>query len=298
MQANSEAVGESEDVLMYENYDLENVVTPVNVDVYDRLLREASHNHLKRRYLVNGFKRGFDIKYYNFDIKVRRFAPNLKLTVGTVTDLWNKVMTEVRDKRYAGPYTEPPFKHFIQSPVGLVPKDKGTKTRLIFHLSYPKKGSSVNSGIAHKHCTVQYPNFDQAVEMCRLAGVRCSVAKSDMAWAFQNILLNWKSWPLMLLKAQHMKTGVYYYFIDKALPFGSSISCAIFQDFSDSIAFIVKKRTRKNLVNYLDDYFFASLVEAICDSQVQVFLAICDQIRFPVSLEKTVWGCTLGFWDC
>ena len=45
-------------------------------------------------------------------------APNLKLTVGNETILWNKVMKEVKAKRYAGPFTE----DFIQSPIGLVPK--------------------------------------------------------------------------------------------------------------------------------------------------------------------------------
>ena len=34
-------------------------------------------------------------------------------------------------------------------------------------------------------------------------------------------------------------------------------------------------------------------MKAWCDSQVQVFLDICEQISFPVALEKTVWGNTL-----
>ena len=51
--------------------------------------------------------------------------------------LWNKVMKEVKEKRFAGPFKEIPFEHFIQSPIGLVPKDGGKYYRLIFHLSYP-----------------------------------------------------------------------------------------------------------------------------------------------------------------
>ena len=54
-------------------------------------------------------------------------------------------MKEVKAECYAGPFKEPPFKSYIQSPVGLVPKDNGKDTWLIFHLSYPKKGHSVNS---------------------------------------------------------------------------------------------------------------------------------------------------------
>ena len=47
-------------------------------------------------------------------------------------------MKEIAEKRMAGPFEDIPFEHFIQSPIGLVPKDGGKKTRLIFHLSYPR----------------------------------------------------------------------------------------------------------------------------------------------------------------
>ena len=76
-----------------------------------------------------------------------RQSPNLKLRVGSETILWNKLMKEVAAGRVAGPFKEIPFDEYIQSPIGLVPKGGGTDCRLIFHLSYPKTGESVNSGI-------------------------------------------------------------------------------------------------------------------------------------------------------
>ena len=114
--------------------------------------------------MVDGFTKGFSLGYAG-PIKVRRKAPKLKLRVGSPIELWNKIMTEVKAKRYAGPYEKVPFKHFIQSPVALVPKDKGKKTRLIFHLSYPKTGDSVNSGIPDDLCSVKYPDFMEAVKL-------------------------------------------------------------------------------------------------------------------------------------
>ena len=237
---------------------------------------------------MNGFKRGFSLNYKGEKL-VKRTAPNLKLRVGSKVDLWNKVMTEVKDNRFAGPFEEVPFKHFIQSPIGLVPKDKGTKTRLIFHLSYPKKGDSVNSGIPHDLCTVQYPSFDQAVKLCLKAGQACHIAKSDMARAFRNIPMRISDWKYLVMKAEHPLTGKVYYFVDKCLPFGSSISCAIFQDFSDSIAFLVTYQSGRLNVNYLDDFFFAALKKQLCDMQVDRFLHICKEICFPVLLEKTFW---------
>ena len=94
-------------------------------------------------------------------------------------------MKEVKDNRYAGPFEEIPFKTYIQSPIGLVLKDKGKKTRLIFHLSYPKNGDSVNSGIPDEECSVKYPDFMEAVRICLVAGRNCHCAKSDMSMAFR-----------------------------------------------------------------------------------------------------------------
>ena len=88
-------------------------------------------------------------------------------------------------------------------------------------------------------------------------------------------------------------TKITYYFVDKCLPFGTNISCSHFQRFSNFVEFIFRKRSGKKANNYLDDFFFAALLEALCNNHVDVFLKICDEIGFPVTLEKTVWGTTV-----
>ena len=107
--------------------------------------------------------------------------------------------------------------------------------------------------------------------------------------AFRHVPLRIQDYCLLILKAVHPVTGKTYWFTDKCLPFGSSVSCKIFQDISDCIAFMVKYRTSKPVINYLDDYFFAALVKEFCEWQVNQFLAICKLIKFPVSIEKTFW---------
>ena len=276
----------------FANFNLEDIVTPVNVDVYEEMLNGARYDRRKTEYLVQGFRNGFSLEYRG-PTNIQKKSKNLLLRVGDKFELWNKVMNEVKAERYAGPYEEIPFKNFIQSPIGLVPKDKGKKTRLIFHLSYPKTGDSVNSGIPEEMCTVNYPDFKDAIEICIKAGKNCFCAKSDMSMAFRNVPMDKNSWKYLILKCEHPVTGKTYYFVDKCMPFGASISCAIFQEFSDSVAFLVKYRTHEPLVNYLDDYFFVALKKLLCDLQVSVFLDICRDINFPVSLEKTVWGTTI-----
>ena len=86
--------------------------------------------------------------------------------------------------------------------------------------------------------------------------------------------------------------GKTYYFVDKCLPFGASISCSYFQRFSNAVKHIARWRTKSDLVNYMDDFFFAALLKMLCNNQVSDFFRTCDQISFPVSLEKTFWGTT------
>ena len=275
------------------NMDLEAIVTRVRPQRLEQLLKDSGYDRGKTKYLVDGFTNGFKFHYKGPLENGQRFAPNLKLRIGSKTELWNKVMKEVELGRYAGPFDKPPFDSFVQSPIGLVPKDKGQKTRLIFHLSYQKDGDSVNSGIPFEKCTVRYPEFDHAVKLCLQEGEGCYIVKSDMSSAFRHVPMAKSQWWLMVMKAEHPVTGQIKYFVDKCLPFGSSISCAIFQDFSNAIAWIVEFKTHKPNVNYLDDYLFAAAMKALCDQQMEIFLQVCKEVNFLVALEKTYWGCTI-----
>ena len=234
---------------------------------------------------------------------IQRRAPNLKFRVGNPTILCNKVMKEVKLCRFARPFSEVPFKNFVQSPIGLVSKDHGRDTKLIFHLSYPRDGkSSVNANTPAELCKVNYVDFDEAIKMCidqmSSSGI-CYLSKSDTLSAFRNLGLCPSSWNWLVMKARSPLDNKMYYFVDKCLPFGSSISCALFQEVSDAVAFIVRFRTRRPLVNYLDNYLFVAALKVLCNQQLNEFLHVCAVINQPISKEKTITACTqltfLGF---
>ena len=272
--------------------DIDNIVTPVNPNKLKEMLTEANYDNEKIDYLYEGFSKGFDLGCQGV-CEEAMYSPNLKLRIGSKAELWNKVMAEVKEKRYAGPFTEPPFTKFIQSPIGLVPKDSGKKTRLIFHLSYPKSGGSVNHRIPEECSKVKYPDFTDAVKLCLKLGKSCKISRSDISRAFRNVPLCRKSWPFLILKAQNPEDGKWYYFLDKCLPFGSSSSCKIFTAVSDSLAYLVWWKSKSENINYLDDFFFAALKKLWCDNQTKFFLSICETLGFPVALEKTFWGTTI-----
>ena len=279
--------------MYYENFDLETIKTPVNIGVFSKLLEQSSYDENESKFLIQGFTKGFSIGY-NGPKDVKITSPNLKFReVGDTTTLWNKVMKEVKEKRYVGPFEEIPFDSYIQSPIGLVPKDGGKDTRLIFHLSYPRgRGLSVNENTPEELCSVKYPDFTEAIQLCLKAGKGCKIAKSHMKSAFRNLGIMKEHWKFLVMKAVSPLNGKTYYFVDKCLPFGASISCSHFQRFSNAAKHIVQWMTKSNLVNHLDDFLFAALSKLLCNSQVNIFLKVCNEISFPVSLEKTFWATT------
>ena len=113
-----------------------------------------------------------------------------------------------------------------------------------------------------------------------------------MTSAFRHCPIKKKFWKYLVMKAKNPEDGKFYYFVDKNMPFGASISCSHFQAFSDAVSHIVKVKSGKSNVNYLDDFLFAALLKLICNEQLRVFLQVCAQINFPVSLEKTFWAAT------
>ena len=283
-------------MLEFENFDTESLVSPIKVNEFIDLLVESNYPENKIQFIKQGFTEGFDIGYRGKeDIKLQ--APNLRLTIASEKEIWNKVMKEVQHNRFAGPFEQIPFENYIQSPIGLVSKDHGTDTRLIFHLSYPRNKfhedgtpMSVNANIPEQLTRVKYPDFSEAIELCLKEGVGCHISRTDIKSAFRNVGISKNFWKFLVMKAKHPITKKWYYFFYKCLSFGASSSCAIFQKISDSIAHIIKFRTNKSLVNYLDDYLYAALLKIICDDQVKVFIEICDTINLPIAIDKTAWG--------
>lgn len=147
--------------MVEENYNISEVATPIRVKEFEQLLKETQYDITKTEYLINGFTQGFELGFYG-PRNIVREAPNMKLRCGSHIELWNKIMQEVRKGHTAGPFKDPnnlefltrpefPFRHYWQSPTGLIPK-KGqqNKTRMIVNLLY-KDSESVNAYAKRKN---------------------------------------------------------------------------------------------------------------------------------------------------
>ena len=279
------------------NLDLESVVTPIRIEKYEQLLRDTKYPAEDWDFLVRGFKEGFDIGYDGPAVQQNR-AENIPFTIGNEAELWNKIMKEVKLGRYAGPFKNIPYQNFIQSPIGIVPKGGGKKTRLIFHLSFDfdKEGQdSLNYHTPNELCSVKYMDLDYAVKLSldlqtQENGQGIFYGKTNLTSAFRILGLNPACFNLLIMKTQDPRNGKWWFFVDKCLPFGSSRSCALFQKFSDSLAFLVEQlaNRRHSVSNYLDDFLFIPATLQACEDLINTFLQMCSEINCPVAEEKTV----------
>ena len=206
-------------------------------------------------------------------------------------------MAEVKEERFAGPFEKPPFEYYIQSPLGLVPKGKD-KVRLIFHLSFDFEDKSVNHYIPEEKCTVKYHDLDEAVKFSLNLGRKPVVyGKTDMTSAYCLVPLKPSCRPWLVMKAKDPRDNKFKYFIEKCLPFGSSISCAIFQKFLNAIKYVFVTQSRQSgliiwVVNYLDDFLFIHWRKLMCDEAIREFLELCSWLGIKIAMEKTEWGTT------
>ena len=301
----------------YSNLDLSSIVTPLDVKRFEELLKESEYPKEEMEFLLEGFTNGFDIGYKGPEVR-QSTSTNIPFSVGDNYDLWAKIMKEVKAKRFAGPFKEIPFKNYIQSPIGLVPK-AGGKTRLIFHLSFKfgdsEEEQSLNGATPREDCTVRYNDIDTAVENCLYLSKELKhntappkdgaaeeetvqplvfLGKTNLSSAFRMLPLQISCICWLVMVAEDPSSGEWVYFVDKCLPFGASISCLHYQRFSNALKHIMQYRTgcKKALTNYLDDFLFAAIAKWLCNKLIQQFLDLCNELNIPVTAEKMVWSST------
>ena len=100
-----------------ENLDLKNIYTPLKADLLIKRLVEANYDPNEIEFLRQGFTLGFDIGYSGPENHTSH-ANNLPFKVGNCTQLWHKLIKEVKNKCVARPFKHIPFTQFIQSPIG------------------------------------------------------------------------------------------------------------------------------------------------------------------------------------
>ena len=116
--------------------------------------------------------------------------------------------------------------------------------------------------------------------------------KTDLKSAFRILGLSPDCWKWLVMKAKDPITQEWWFFVNKCLLFGSSISCTLFQKFSDALCYLIttKAGPGKKIMNYLDDFLFLALSLLSCNATIQQFLDLCKDLNIPIADDKTEWS--------
>lgn len=256
--------------------------TPIKLEPLRKLIANYPFKDIANE-ILNGFQYGFSLQYSGS--RLPRESSNLKSAEQSSTLLYEKLAKEVQLGRVAGPFLNPPFPTLQVSPLGLVPKKDGD-FRVIHHLSYPEH-RSINDFIDKNLCSVQYSSIDKAAALINRYKSQARLSQCDVKSAFRLIPIAPSDFDLL-----GMKFGGYYYY-DKMLPFGASISCALWEKFATSLHWIVEMKSgNDSILHYLDDYFFVENSESgNVGHTLRTFQNICHEIGVPLNHDKTTPPC-------
>ena len=200
----------------------------------------------------------------------------------------NMIKKELEKGRLAGPFSKPPFKNFVVSPLGLVQKKQKNSFRLIHDLSFPKL-NSVNHFIDKSDTTVKYETLDHVISLVKKFGKNCLIAKTDIEEAFRLVPINPSDYHLLGF------TFMEKFYYDKCLPMGVSTACRIFERFSRALQWVMQSKfNTRGISHILDDFIFVGPPNSPeCRKNLETFLKVCKEINVPIKHEKTVLPTTV-----
>ncbi|XP_072254328.1 uncharacterized protein, partial [Pyxicephalus adspersus] len=258
---------------------VEKGVTPVQVARMRPFLSRYP-DKAAARVLEEGFSNGFWIP--SSAVRGSKEPGNLKSARQYPDVVKDKLAKEVSLGRMCGPFPEPPLDDLVVSPLGLVPKKELGKFRLIHHLSFPP-GESVNDGIHPEECAVAYASIDAAIAWVRRYGKGALLAKADIEAAFRLLPVH----PLCMRLLGCKWDGGYY--VDRCLPMGCSVSCALFEKFSTFLEWVVRTVAEvDSVIHYLDDFLLIGPAESgVCRVLLATLQHVAETFGVPLAGEKT-----------
>ena len=249
--------------------------TPIQVDLLSSLLKD----YHDANYVIGGFTNGFKLCFEGS--KSSFISDNSPTVTHNASIAHEKIKSEIKLNRIAGPFHHPPFNPFKVSPLALREKSESGKFRLLRNLSYPYNNDSVNANIP-EHCSkVRYESLSDAIRFVQDIP-QAWMAKVDIADAFRLIPIN---------PSDYYLTGFHLdgYYFDKCLPMGCSSSCMIFERFSSSLKWILNTHYNVvNVVKVLDDFMFIGKTESLCALYLKSFINMCSLINIPIANHKTM----------
>ena len=238
----------------------------------------------KWSHIVDGIRNGFDvgIKEQFSDSIVH---PNHSSSSLDPNFISSYIASEIAANRYSQAFSKSDLEEligpFCSSPLGLVRKDVDS-FRLIQDLSFPRHNdfpSSINSQVDSDDFPTSWGTFNITSHLILSLPDGCKAATFDISAAYCITPIRPdQQWALIV-----QWEGGYY--VDRALPFGLTLSAGVFGSVADVVVDLYDHSKRFGLmVKWVDDFFVIRLPH---QSWTEVeFMAFSAEFGVPWSLKK------------
>ena len=232
-------------------------------------------------FIIRGLSSGFHIGYSSRTANLRASTRNHPSSAANRHTVSHYIAEETAAGRMSGPLSVQAYHNIHCSPIGLVPKGRGTgQWRMIVDLSYPT-GRSVNDGIPKSLCTVSYASIDDAVCFITTLGRHTLLLKVDLKSAYRIVPVHPQDRHLLGICWEDRR------FVDQALPFGLRSAPVLFSAVADAISWALLRAGAPPLIHYLDDFlFFLHPSEGGGSRVLQQILHILESLGVPVAMHK------------
>ena len=184
--------------------------------------------------------------------------PNHSSSIAHPTHVQDYIVTELRHKALAGPFSCPPFREWFRvNPMLTRPKRDSLKRRVVLDLSFPEL-TSVNSHIPRGSLDsapfkLKLPTALDFAALISTLGKGCALYKIDLSRAYRQLRSDPLDWALLGIQWDG------FWYLDTAIPFGLRHGTWACQRVTEAIIQIVAHDTLAQAFAYIDDTVGAAL---------------------------------------
>jgi hypothetical protein len=256
-------------------WELENPCSALSSSI--EIWRAELELDFNREYILDGIEFGFMIIDQPCSM-VNTCSRNYK---SVLQDVEGKVEAQILKEVKLGRYiivSSPPD---IVSSLGAVPKKGSTKIRVIHDFSRPDGGLNQFC----KNTSVKYSTLDSALNHVSSGAF---LSKVDLSEAYRSVPINPYCYNLTGLHWTFSGHAETTYLFDARLPFGSAMSCRIFQSLSDAVVRIMERKGHV-VCSYIDDFMVIADNKLDCEAGLNCLVELLENLVFLINWHKVAF---------
>ena len=238
-------------------------------------------DHEKRDLILYGVNNGFNLVTKPVPETLRSEVNNYRSATNPVDrpKIEKQIIEEVQNGRYVIVDSKPD----IVSAIGAIPKDEMRERMRPIHDASRPYGGALNDFAETD--PFKYQSVQDVINLIKPGDY---LGKLDLQAAYRSVGISRSNYKYTGLKWRFSGDKADTYMIDTRLCFGSKRAPAIFNDLSNAVLAIMRKKGYYNIVCYLDDYICVCTTYEECQRTMLALMKVLRELGFSINYNKVI----------